>query len=271
MPPNQAKLALNNYLDTLTSSDEPDLANDLALASRLLENANSLLIEEQVELPSPLSQEKSPHQLNDLRIKPIESKEIANSVETVSIEAPLINEVDVAEPKKEIQVQADADNEKPLRQKLPGRFQALFFEVAGLTLAIPLVELGGIIQMQELSRLPAKPDWFMGVLVKQQDKYQCVDTARWIMPEKYTQEMAESLNYTYLIQLGKTPWSLACEHLATTHELSHDDIKWREIGGKRPWLAGMIKQKMCALVDASQVIKLLESKPTKNASSVVTE
>jgi purine-binding chemotaxis protein CheW len=34
-------------------------------------------------------------------------------------------------------------------------------------------------------------------------------------------------------------------------------VKWREREGKRPWLAGMVKDKMCALVDAQQLIALL--------------
>jgi purine-binding chemotaxis protein CheW len=271
MPPSDAKLALNAYFDSLTSTDEHSYSDELALASRLLENANSILIEDahkdELLTGDPLAENTS--LLSDSAKIEIESKEIAPAVETVSREAPLLSEVEVAEAEKVSTIDSNTSSYQTLKQKLPNRFQALFFEVAGLTLAIPLIELGGIVQMQELNKLPGKPQWFMGVLIKQNDKYQCVDTARWIMPEKYTQALAESLNYTYAIQLGKTPWALACSHLATTFELTHDDIKWRESGAKRPWLAGMIKQKMCALIDASQLINLLESKPTK--TQVVTE
>ena len=35
-------------------------------------------------------------------------------------------------------------------------------------------------------------------------------------------------------------------------------MKWREHSGKRPWLAGLIKEKMCALVDVTSLIELLE-------------
>ncbi|MFC4699902.1 chemotaxis protein CheW [Glaciecola siphonariae] len=251
MPHESAKQAMQSYLQALTHTEEAKVSDELAAAARLLETANQALLQE------------SPEVASDSAINEIDSKEIAIAVETVNREAKL--------------------ELMPLKQKLPPRFHALFFEVAGLTLAIPLVELGGIIALDSeinpskgakhsgLSPMPGQAQWLMGVLVKLDQKYNCVDTARWIMPEKYTQALADSLNYAYAVQLGKTPWVLACSKLADTHELSHDDIKWRDQDAKRPWLAGMIKQKMCALVDASQLIRLLEARPTKNASSVVTE
>jgi purine-binding chemotaxis protein CheW len=91
------------------------------------------------------------------------------------------------------------------------------------------------------------------------------------MPEKYSAAMAASLHYAYVVQLGKSPWALACEKLADTHELSHDDIKWRSQDNKNPWLAGTIKQKMCALIDAARLISMLQAKQPNNAKSVVTE
>jgi purine-binding chemotaxis protein CheW len=259
MPHKNATLALSAYLQDLTQTDEialadePERAHELAIATQLLEHANSMLIaqnEGDLAQAAPVAQSNAEIDAN-LAINTIVDKENISSVETVCTAMQL--------------------DLRPLRTKLSNRFQALFFEVGGLTLAIPLVELGGIIKMQALNKLPGKPSWFMGVMVKQQERYQCVDTAQWIMPEKATEALSIALQYSHLIQLGKTPWGLACTQLITTHELSHEDINWRSQGAKRPWLAGMIKQKMCALIDPSQLIGLLESKPSPNASSVVTE
>lgn len=263
MSHNKAQTALSAYLHSLTLANVPEQTHELMVATQLLANANKVMFEqtsedaeirEQAPLPDAIKRRESSK-------NSILYKENTHTVETVNRGA--FTEL------------------LPLCDRLPKRFQALFFDVAGLTLAIPLMELGSIIEMQPLSKLPGKPDWFMGMLVKgqttqrsayknmrnaeqkdeQQNKFQCVDTARWIMPKKYTPELQQSLDYTYAIQLGKTPWVLACSGLATTYELSHDDIKWRDQGTKRPWLAGMIKQKMCALIDASQLIAALESKP----------
>jgi purine-binding chemotaxis protein CheW len=77
------------------------------------------------------------------------------------------------------------------------------------------------------------------------------------MPEKYDHALAEKLNYQYVIMLGKSSWGLACEKLVNTISLEQDDVKWRSSEGKRPWLAGLIKQHMCALLDVEAMIALL--------------
>ncbi|TLX45893.1 chemotaxis protein CheW [Pseudoalteromonas phenolica] len=137
-------------------------------------------------------------------------------------------------------------------------FQALFFEVAGLTLAVPLKSLGGIHQLGEVTQLFGKPKWFKGVMLNREEKLNVVDTARWVMPEKYTPELEEKLDYQYLITLGDSPWGLLAENLINNITLKPEDIKWRVNGGKRPWLAGVIKEKMCALIDVENLNRLLE-------------
>lgn len=138
-----------------------------------------------------------------------------------------------------------------------GRFQALFFEVAGLKVALPLKELGGIHQIGSLNTLPGKPAWYKGVMLYREQKINVVNTAMWVMPEKYDQTLAEKLNYQYVIMLGKSSWGLACETLVNTMTLEQDDVKWRASDTKRAWLAGLIKQHMCALLDVDAMISLL--------------
>lgn len=137
-------------------------------------------------------------------------------------------------------------------------FQALFFEVSGLKLAVPLTELGGIHKLEKVGPLFGKPDWFKGVMLHRDEKLSVVDTAKWVMPEKYDEKLAESLNYQYLIMLDESGWGLACESLVNTETLQPEDVKWREAQGKRPWLAGMVKQKMCALINVEQMVSILE-------------
>ncbi|MBT1450846.1 chemotaxis protein CheW [Glaciecola sp. XM2] len=248
----KAKQAVADYLTDLVVEDAVAPSDDIARANKLLEQANELLLSSPHELESlskePLATAHTHKIANELTIG---DKEFANLVETIDSE--------------------DENTVASLKDKLPARFQALFFEVAGLTLAIPLVELGGIVKMQELSKLPNTPDWLLGVMVRQQERLHCVNTAQWVMPEKYDAAMAASVHYNYVVQLGKSSWAMACETLASTHELTHDDIKWRSQEHKRPWLAGTIKQKMCALIDATQLVKMLQPQQPNNAKSVVTE
>lgn len=139
-----------------------------------------------------------------------------------------------------------------------GDFQAMFFEVAGLTIAVPLIELGGIHKVDKTNSLMGKPDWFKGVMLYRDEKINVVDTALWVMPEKCDETLKNSLNYQYIIMLNDSPWGLMAEHLVDTVVLSQDEVKWLEPNGRRPWLAGLVKEKMCALLNVSALIQLLD-------------
>ncbi|GAC18770.1 purine-binding chemotaxis protein CheW [Paraglaciecola arctica BSs20135] len=140
----------------------------------------------------------------------------------------------------------------------------LLFEVAGLTLAVPLTELGGIHQIETVNPLFGKPAWFKGVLLHRDEKYNVVDTAKWVMPEKALEKLAETTKYQYLIVLGESGWGLGCESLITTETLLPDEVKWRNVEASRPWLSGMVKKKMCALVNVPQFINMLNQGLSSN-------
>lgn len=143
-------------------------------------------------------------------------------------------------------------------------FQVLLFEVAGLTLAVPLIELGGIHQIEKVSPLFGKPTWFKGVLLHREENYNVVDTAKWVMPEKSAEQLAGSTKYQYLIVLGESGWGLGCESLIGTETLLPDEVKWRNVEVSRPWLSGMIKNKMCALLNVQQLINMLNQGLSSN-------
>lgn len=147
-----------------------------------------------------------------------------------------------------------AKKEKTYRE---GNFQALFFNVGGLTVAVPLIELGGIHKIEKTTSLMGKPDWFKGVMLYRDEKINVVDTALWVMPEKCDEEMKSSLNYQYVIMLSNSAWGLTAENLVDTVVLNQDEVKWLDTPSKRPWLAGLVKDKMCALLDVDSLIQLL--------------
>ena len=144
---------------------------------------------------------------------------------------------------------------KPYRQ---GDFQAMFFDVAGLTIAVPLIELGGIHKVSKITSLMGKPEWFKGVMLHREDKINVVDTALWVMPEKYDETLKNSINYQYIIMLNDSSWGLMAEYLVDTVTLKQNEVKWLDGDNKRPWLSGLVKEKMCALLDVSALIKLLD-------------
>lgn len=140
-----------------------------------------------------------------------------------------------------------------LKDSLPNRFQVLLCEIAHVTIAIPLVELGGIHKLSKISALAKQPNWCLGLLVKGNDKFTCIDALTWLLGPQYA-EKAQTRNYQFGVQLGKSPYLLCCDNVSTTIEVCKDDIKWRENTQKRPWLQGMLKERMCALIDGAHMV-----------------
>ena len=221
---------VTQYLGALLSDDEP--TKDLEPVAKLLEQVT---YEEQKEQPVIVEPVVEVEKLN----KQVSNVEIDTHQEQHFV------------PEQEVVVGGEADY-------FDGEFQALFFEVAGLTLAVPLKALGGIHELGEVNHLFGKPKWFKGVMINREEKLNVVDTARWVMPEKYDEQLEASLNYQYLITLGDSQWGLLAEKLINNITLSKEDVKWRTNNSKRPWLAGVIKEKMCALIDVNNLNALLE-------------
>lgn len=135
------------------------------------------------------------------------------------------------------------------------QFQALFFLAQGVRFAVPLIDLGGIFECDKITQLFGKPSWFMGITDVRGSKINIVDTLRWVMPE-----IGESPDkYPYLIALGTSQWAIGCDVLEGNRSLSADQVKWREIPGSRPWLAGIVTSDKCALLHVNALISLFNA------------
>lgn len=132
------------------------------------------------------------------------------------------------------------------------RFECLLFSVGGLKLAVPLVELGSIYPIQEeLTPIFGQAEWFMGLLPAKDFSIKTVDTARLVMPERYSEAM--SANYAYVVTINGVDWGLAVDDVSSAIPLDPDQVRWRGERSKRPWLAGTVVDHMCALLDVSQL------------------
>ncbi len=154
----------------------------------------------------------------------------------------------------------------PLEPKLDGQpdwarqpFECLLFDVAGLTLAVPLVCLGSIYPLdgQELTPLFGQPDWFLGILPSQAGNLKVLDTARWVMPDRYRDDFREGLQYVISVQGYE--WGLAVHQVSRSIRLDPSEVKWRTQRTQRPWLAGTVIEHMCALMDVTALAELIAS------------
>ena len=254
---------IQHYLSALLTEDEPLAPQETALAETKKAELNRLLAQA-TPIAAPVEKVVAAPVQTQV-VQPVAKATVAPVVtETAApVAAPVLREraIPIAErlavtPPPQLKV------EKAYRK---GSFQALFFSVAGLRIAVPLTELGGIHELGPINNLPGKADWFKGIMLHRAQKIQLVDTARWVMPEKYTATLATELNYQYVIMLGTSDWGLCCELLIDTINLEPEQIKWREQEGKRPWMAGLIKEQKCVLVDVDELVKLLNQGLDVNA------
>ena len=148
-------------------------------------------------------------------------------------------------------------------------FECLLFDVAGLTLAVPLVCLGSIYSLagRELTPLFGQPEWFLGILPSQSGNLKVLDTARWVMPDRYRDDFREGLQYVISVQGYE--WGLAVHQVSRSLRLDPNEIKWRTQRGQRPWLAGTVIEHMCALLDVAELAELIASGADKHMAKAV--
>ena len=137
--------------------------------------------------------------------------------------------------------------------------QILLFEVAGITLAVPLEQLNGILEWNdEVTSMPNSSAWFLGLLAERGHQIKIIDTGMLVVPSKFRGNHRRE-DMQKIILIGDSKWGLACDSVSEVITLSRDKVRWRGENSKRPWLAGMVVDRMCALLDIDKFVELLGS------------
>jgi purine-binding chemotaxis protein CheW len=253
------QLALESYLDALLQDATEEMPEPILILDEVIEPEPAALDEFQLAVLE--------EQARDALVVPVaEPAPVAVPV-PVPV-APVVVAPAVVEPVVEVHlppsitpppVQGDG---RPVWAAEP--FECLLFDVAGLTLAVPLVCLGSIYSLegQELTPLFGQPEWFLGILPSQQGNLKVLDTARWVMPDRYRDDFRQGLQYVISVQGYE--WGLAVHQVSRSLRLDPNEIKWRSHRGQRPWLAGTVIEHMCALLDVAELAELIASGAVKD-------
>lgn len=171
------------------------------------------------------------------------------------------------EPAVKVVVRSDA---KPSWGE--GSFQAMLFKVSGLTLAVPLVELNGVQEWRSspLTPMPGHVVWYLGLTTYRDHSVPVIDTARFVLPANRQfkldgVEAADRLNR--IVFIGDGQWGLACDEVQEVITLTPEQVKWRSQGSSRPWLAGTVIERMCALIDPQAFAAMLASGLSENETA----
>ena len=139
-------------------------------------------------------------------------------------------------------------------------FQCLLFQVAGLTLAVPLAELNGVLplDLDGVTPMPGHSALFLGLIDHLGQQVRVVDTAQVVLPpERLAAEGDPRGRVSHLVLIGEGSWGLAASGIGQVISLRPEDVKWRGSQGRRPWLAGTVIQHMCALLELEAFLGLL--------------
>lgn len=137
-------------------------------------------------------------------------------------------------------------------------FQALIFHVGSLKLAVPLVKLHSVVPWEDqITPTPNKPDWCHGLFHYRGHNVRVVDTARLVLPpEKRALDGAGQP--TQILVVGDGRWAMSCTSIGDVVKLTPGEVKWRTAQGRRPWLAGTVRERLCAVMDTEAFAAMLD-------------
>lgn len=245
------QLTIQSYLDALLQ----EATEDLSVAEQLPSAALPTAVEPFA--PPSASPQASTWQV---AAKPAQAENRPVAVEPAAAAALARLEIEAAAPMPLV--------EQPHWRDKP--FEALLFDVGGLTLAVPLILLGTIHPLDgEITPLFGQPDWFLGIMPTSAGNLKVVDTARWVMPERYTPALRD--NVRFVISVQGHDWGLAVHDVSQSVKLTPEQVKWRSQAGKRPWLAGTVIEHMCALVDVAALAALVAAGENRQQAGKVAQ
>ncbi len=268
------QLALQSYLDGLLQDATEELLPEVEALPEVVE-AEAALDEFQAAV---LEEQARDAQKPAVAAAPIVAPVVKAPVAVIDAPAPILAPVSTIAPLLQALVPPVVEVHLPPSNTPPpvetdGRpawaaepFECLLFDVAGLTLAVPLVCLGSIYSLagHELTPLFGQPEWFLGILPSQAGNLKVLDTARWVMPDRYRDDFRQGLQYVISVQGYE--WGLAVHQVSRSLRLDPNEIKWRSHRGQRPWLAGTVIEHMCALLDVAELAELIASGGAKHMS-----
>jgi len=272
------QLALQSYLDSLLMEATEELPLEVEAVAQVIEVVETVEVEAALdEFQAAVLEE----QARDAHQPAVVAAPVAPVVEpapvaVIEAPAPILAPVSTLAPLLQTLVPPVVEVHLPPSNTPPpvetdGRpswaaepFECLLFDVAGLTLAVPLVCLGSIYSLagHELTPLFGQPEWFLGILPSQAGNLKVLDTARWVMPDRYRDDFRQGLQYVISVQGYE--WGLAVHQVSRSLRLDPNEIKWRSHRGQRPWLAGTVIEHMCALLDVSELAELIASGGAKH-------
>ncbi len=229
--------AIRDYLDALLQ-DIPDFDDEPAQQPQAqpVETASQPVREE----PATATVTVAPEPIAEAREEPVRPSTVAPEP------APPQSQAAGTEPDEE-------DVER-------GALQALFFDVGGLKLAVPLTELHSVVPWGDVdvTPMPRQPDWQLGLMRYRERNVRVVDTVTMVLPPDKRQKPEAQAEPQHILVVGDGSWGITCHGIGDVTRLGPDEVKWRRRGSARPWLAGTVIGHLSAVIDTGAFARMLQ-------------
>ncbi len=220
------EIALDSYLSTLLDEIPSDLELDLA---------------EEVKID----------------LKPVKHAEpIVKPVKKIKTEKVAVS---VADTEKNIEKTEPLHMAKPLSvmpEWAQNEFQALYFRVGKLILAVPLTELLRTIKIEKTpTNIPGQPSWFIGLLDTHEQRVGILDTGQLIFGKSRGQQRdLEKQPFRSILITHDGKWGLACDEILSIGKLEPGKVRWRTLRNNKPWLIGTVIDELTAIIDINHLV-----------------
>ncbi len=144
-------------------------------------------------------------------------------------------------------------------------FQALLFSANGIKMVVPLVQLHSIVELTTpIKAMPGNAVWFMGLWPWRGTHVKVIDICKFMAMKGAELKNTELKNSgenipKRIVLINDGSWGFVCDEVSEIFTLSPGQIKWRVDRTHHAWLAGMVVEHMCALLDVDGLASGLSS------------
>lgn len=135
-------------------------------------------------------------------------------------------------------------------------FQAVFFKVDKLIFATPAIQMLRVIKFdKEPTKVSGQPAWFMGLLETYKDTVGVLDTRQLVLGKsKELQESVAMQSFDNVLITHDGKWGLICDEVLSIGKLVPENVRWRAIRNKRPWLIGIMIEELTTVIDLDYLV-----------------
>lgn len=137
----------------------------------------------------------------------------------------------------------------------PGELTLLQCDIAGMALLLPVTALDNIVRWpsRPLTRLPASPDWLLGIYSERGHHTRVLDIRHLLEPSGKIPHAPPR----YILLVDAQRHGIACDQIHHIVTVASSAVSRRRDLSHRPWFSGVVAEEMRSLLDIEALLDTL--------------